>query len=104
MRRSLRLQPPAVLSSWVIFARVIVMAGAVKGLSICFCRCAIPVTHARSAAVMGVAVGEGELVGCLVTAADGTLCPAHPLASRASTTATVMLDPRRVGAARIARP
>jgi hypothetical protein len=73
MRRSSRLQPPAALSSWAIFARVIVMARAVKGLSIFFCRCAIPATHSRSAAVMGVAVGDGELVGCLFTAADGAL-------------------------------
>ena len=73
MRRSLGLQPAAALSSWVIFARVIVMTRAVKGLSIFLCSWAIPATHSRSAAVMGVTVGDGEAVGCLFTAADGTL-------------------------------
>ncbi len=48
--------------SSVIFARVIVMLLALKGLSSFLCRFVIAVTQESSAAVMGVAVGAAGLV------------------------------------------
>lgn len=73
MRPSSRLQPRAAVPSWVIFALVSVISRGAKGLSIFFCRCVTAATQASSAAVIGVAVGDAELVTRPLAAVDGAL-------------------------------
>jgi len=89
------------LPSSVIFARVIVMLLARKGLSTLWCKLVTAVIQASSAAVSGVAVGAGVLAAVLRAGAGAGAAwwPAHPpTASKtaAPSPATAGLPPPRL--------